>query len=148
MDLQRAEVGYLPVVVIGTKNNVDIPSRLVVGIFQPDFRKRRPLRFFRKEKPGGVLSNDPLLPEADRAGDYNVFPIKDTAYAKRVVRLVFRAVWNLVVEWTKAMLAVTLRLITVVGDRESEYFRKGLLRHAREGSRSTVSGQAVRALYG
>jgi hypothetical protein len=88
-----------------------------------------------------------LFPKADQASYHNVFPVKNAAYAKRIVRLVFCVVWNLVVEWAKPVLPIAFRLFGMIGDWEAEHFRKGLFSHAGEGNESNVSGQAASSLY-
>ena len=55
---------------------------------------------------------------------------QDTAYAKRIVRFVLRAVWHLIVERTKAVLPMTGSFTAHIAQGESEDFCKGLFWHA------------------
>ena len=118
LNFQRAEIINFTRLVVGAKNDVNISSRATVGVFQADFRERRPSRIRWKKEIRRIVCNHPALAETNRASDDNFIILKHAAYTKRVLRFVFRAVRNFIVEWAKTFcsMAVALALMSVAGN--------------------------------
>jgi len=79
-----------------------LDSSLTIDVIQANLRKRTPSRPFRKEKRGGVISNEPVFSESYGTGyGWNTI-MKYAANAEGILRFVFCAIWHLVVKWAKA----------------------------------------------
>lgn len=130
LHLQGAEVSEPSPIIVGDKHDINIASRTPVPVIQAHFSQRCPCGIGREKEGGGILGDDPALTESDWTGDRCLITIVNATHTQRVIGLVFRAVWDPVIEWAEAMFPVSTRLRRVVVCGEPEYFRERVCWHA------------------
>src|SRR2546423_7082822 len=125
-----AEVSDSSALIVSDENDIDVACRLALPVIQPDFDKRRPLRFERKEEACGLIRNQPVLPKANRAGDGNRLTVANAAHAERIIRFVFRAIRHFVVEGAQTLAAMAHGFLRLVVCWITEDLGKRMLGHA------------------
>ena len=112
----------LPSIAIGAEDDINVARAATVGVFEADFCERRPVCAGREKEVSGVVGDEPVLAEAHRAGDGDFFAVDDAANAKRVLRFVFSAIGDFVVERAQALGAVARCGDTAGRGRKAENF--------------------------
>jgi hypothetical protein len=114
--------------VVSADNNIYVARRTSVGVFQANFRERRPSCTGRKKEICCIVSNYPFLAETNRTSDNNFAFMKNAANTQRILRFVFRAIGNFVVERAEALGSVAISTRACVTRRKSEDFCEWMLK--------------------
>ncbi len=127
LNFQRTEVIDLPGLVISADNNIYVACRTSVGIFQTNFRERRPRCTGRKKEICCVVSNYPFLAKTNRTSDNNFTFMKYATNTQWVLCFIFRAIRNFIVKRAEALGSMTIGTQTCITCRKSKDFCEWML---------------------
>jgi len=127
LNFQRPEIINLASFVVSAQNNINISRRATFGILQTHFGQRCPFGICPKEKFCRIVCNQPLLPKTNWASDDDFVFMENTANAEWVLRFVFGAVRNFIIERAKTFCAMPVCIGTHVCCRKTEDFCQWML---------------------
>ena len=96
-----------PLFVISTEDDINVSGGATIGVFEANFGERCPVCACREKEVRRVVGDEPILAKAHRASNGDFSTVNNAANAERVLRFVFGAVGDFVVEGAKPLGAVT-----------------------------------------